>query len=576
MSQGNYDSETIVSAAPIAILSPVEPSPQLQLLLFHPTNASKVQYFVGWCTSAESLRRVKARSAVAIFLFVDSSVSDNVIKYNETEDYITRLKALSVVNFIKVKLDAEYRTALESNEISTILQRPVIISQALWHDTCFSLLDSGVDRAISLNTTKYYILAYGSMFPGFIGLISHLTISTKHSKRNKTMHEFDYGLVFELVEIPIDLHCSENIKRLSFSQLCRLLYLWSGGVIACVGIFDHQDQGTVILNPHKHCKIGDCYSLFVICNNVDLVVSMLSAQEIIHVIKRFIPSGKNSSSLKRLLQDSVSLSTPSPRVIKKKFSHNLSDVPDMMTFRRDRTNSMKPESEMITDNSHRESAPHKINNLRKVNDTIDEGNSSGSISKFSSEDDAMDDENDGSVAMTFVRHRSSFVVPAHGAQSQFGPLGLEDEAAFELLRAKSDPYLIQENFSSNISNSHNEAGTDDKKSWLDALHRFHLPEKKRDIGNGHSTDHIDPIKKNRSLSRCDSHSSISDPNSITEEVDGRMTRSQSFSGLSQSGKVDNDPSRHQSDNRSIIQQAKLNQYDNYDESAYVDHGNKLF
>jgi hypothetical protein len=64
-----YDTD----AQPLALMSPVFPSPQLQLLLLHPINARKVQFFVGTVKSSSDLRRVKAADALAVFIFADDA-----------------------------------------------------------------------------------------------------------------------------------------------------------------------------------------------------------------------------------------------------------------------------------------------------------------------------------------------------------------------------------------------------------------------------------------------------------------------------------------------------------------------
>lgn len=65
-----------VDAQPLALLSPVFPSPQLQLLLLHPINARKVQFFVGTVKSSSDLRRVKAADAMAVFIFADGDIAE--------------------------------------------------------------------------------------------------------------------------------------------------------------------------------------------------------------------------------------------------------------------------------------------------------------------------------------------------------------------------------------------------------------------------------------------------------------------------------------------------------------------
>lgn len=68
--------DVYIDAQPLALLSPAFPSPQLQLLLLHPINARKVQFFVGTVKSSSDLRRVKACAALAVFIFADSDIPE--------------------------------------------------------------------------------------------------------------------------------------------------------------------------------------------------------------------------------------------------------------------------------------------------------------------------------------------------------------------------------------------------------------------------------------------------------------------------------------------------------------------
>jgi hypothetical protein len=71
----------MTDAQPIALMSPVFPSPQLQLLLLHPINARKVQFFVGSVKSSSDLRRVKAADAMAVYIFVDSDIAEVSVRH---------------------------------------------------------------------------------------------------------------------------------------------------------------------------------------------------------------------------------------------------------------------------------------------------------------------------------------------------------------------------------------------------------------------------------------------------------------------------------------------------------------
>lgn len=171
LSEGGNDPEIIEHAVPIALLSNTYPSIQLALLLRHPMNARKVQFFVGDIKNQSDLNRVKAHRAKAILIFTDSfdrcagDTIDNVVQ----DDYSLKLKVVSLLSY----LDAEAKkrmleVQLFSKEPRTNEDRPTVICQTTSHEVCFSLLNKGVDRIISKNNIKYSMLAYGSMFPGTI------------------------------------------------------------------------------------------------------------------------------------------------------------------------------------------------------------------------------------------------------------------------------------------------------------------------------------------------------------------------------------------------------------------------
>jgi hypothetical protein len=193
----------------------------------------------------------------------------------EQDDNTTKLKAVSVINHLNEELGIRGKDA----------KRPTVIAQSYTHDVCFSLLVYGVDRIISLVNMKYSLLAFSSLFPGFLSIINNLTVPSNYynvssnisrdnsvvSKRN----EYDWGESFELVEIPVKLNTSDGMKKLTFSLCCRFLYEWSKGTTILVGVFDHAGCDVVVLNPLRDALIGDCGSLFVICNSLEVTLAML-------------------------------------------------------------------------------------------------------------------------------------------------------------------------------------------------------------------------------------------------------------------------------------------------------------
>ena len=174
LSEGSNDPEIIEHAIPIALLSNTYPSTQLELLLNHPMNVRKVQFFVGNIKNHSDLKRVKASTAKAILIFSDFSdrnareTVDSVIQ----DDYSLKLKVVSLMNYLDQEAKKKMlEPAVIPGGSNCRELRPKVICQTMSHEVCFSLLNKGVDSVISNNNIKYSMLAYGSMFPGDCVLI---------------------------------------------------------------------------------------------------------------------------------------------------------------------------------------------------------------------------------------------------------------------------------------------------------------------------------------------------------------------------------------------------------------------
>ena len=165
--------------------------------------------------SESDLRRVHAHRAAAIFVIADSGSTD-AIDVVDQDDYSTKLKVVSIVNYISSELGA----------METPKLRPTLICQTISHEVCFSLLNFGVDRILSSNNMKYSIMAYAALFPGFLSIITNLVIpSSVYNKRGATTdarkwkNEFEWGNSFQLIELSVLTNCGNDFKRLSFSQV---------------------------------------------------------------------------------------------------------------------------------------------------------------------------------------------------------------------------------------------------------------------------------------------------------------------------------------------------------------------
>lgn len=310
LSQGSNDPEVIEDAVPIALLSSVPPSPQMQLLLLHPVNIRKVTFMMGSVNSVKDLIRVKAAEALAILIFADNELSDSVDSI-ERDDYDTKLKVVSTINYLTKEItkttilqgsrshDFYSRVLGKSTDSDiTVMRRPVIIAQAHSHEVCFSMLNYGVDRIIGINTFKYSVLAFSAIYPGFINLVSSLTIPSaqkslkKKFRREKNFSldnwksEYEWGTSFELMEIIIEKNATNAVKELTFSQLCRYMYHQSQGTAICVAINGYDRLNHVILNPERRVRIGQCSSVFVICNSMEVVMNILQSQDPVPVLKK--------------------------------------------------------------------------------------------------------------------------------------------------------------------------------------------------------------------------------------------------------------------------------------------------
>jgi hypothetical protein len=315
LSQGSNDPEVIEDAIPIALLSTVPPSPQMQMLLLHPMNVRKVTFMIGSVNSTKDLIRVKASEALAILIFADNELSDQVDSI-ERDDYDTKLKVVSTINYLTKEITKSkvlqgsqsqdyYSRVLgrSRGSDSTVMRRPVIIAQAHSHEVCFSMLNYGVDRIIGTNTFKYSVLAFSAIYPGFINLVSSLTIPSsqvslkKKFKREENFSfdnwksEYEWGTSFELMEVVIEKNATSAIKGLTFSQLCRYMYHCSKGTAICVAINGFDRRNHVILNPERRVRVGQCSSVFVICNSMEVVMDVMQSQDPIPVLKRLRKRG---------------------------------------------------------------------------------------------------------------------------------------------------------------------------------------------------------------------------------------------------------------------------------------------
>jgi hypothetical protein len=310
LSQGSNDPEVIEDAIPIALLSTVPPSSQMQMLLLHPMNVRKVTFLIGSVNSTKDLIRVKASDALAILIFADNELSDHVDSI-ERDDYDTKLKVVSTINYLTKEITKStllqgsksqdyYSRVLgkSSGSNATVMRRPVIIAQAHSHEVCFSMLNYGVDRIIGINTFKYSVLAFSAIFPGFINLVSSLTIPSsqvslkKKFRREENLSldswksEYEWGTSFQLMEVIIEKNATSAIKDLTFSQLCRYMYHCSKGTAICVAINGFDRLNHVILNPERRVRVGQCSSVFVICNSMEVVMDVMQSQDPIPVLKR--------------------------------------------------------------------------------------------------------------------------------------------------------------------------------------------------------------------------------------------------------------------------------------------------
>ena len=129
---------------------------------------------------------------------------------------------------------------------------------------------------------------------------SNIYNKKKHVRENKYWTDganFEWGHGFELREVSTE-NISDNVKNLTFSQLCKLLYSWSQGTAICVGVYNYIDgtEGGVLINPERRVRIGECSSIFVICNDFPVVLAMLKTKHLVAILKRLNEERPKASS----------------------------------------------------------------------------------------------------------------------------------------------------------------------------------------------------------------------------------------------------------------------------------------
>jgi hypothetical protein len=121
---------------------------------------------------------------------------------------------------------------------------------------------------------------------------SNIYNKKKHVRDSRYWTEgfnFEWGHGFELREVPI-AEIGDGMKGLTFSQCCKVLHWWSQGMAICVGVNNYirGSTGGVLINPERKVRIGDCSSIFVICNDYELLLAMLNTEHLSGVLRKMV------------------------------------------------------------------------------------------------------------------------------------------------------------------------------------------------------------------------------------------------------------------------------------------------
>jgi Ion channel len=226
----------------VAILSPTPPSEPVRILLRLTQFRSRVQFFIGSAKSFTDLSRVKAEDALAIY-----TVSDVTVRSLRAEEDSVFLSAISISRYLDCKQWSRLERAVRSQKgfnwrtkrIDSPFRRPPqgsLDSEAA--DTADMEIDprlcerprtmvkltssarnrpvlsqSGIDVVLPLQEFKYTLIAYGSMFPGFLSLFLNLNRSRAPSQQTRQQWrqpELFYGRYIHASSAPLSIPCKDH------------------------------------------------------------------------------------------------------------------------------------------------------------------------------------------------------------------------------------------------------------------------------------------------------------------------------------------------------------------------------
>jgi len=211
------------------VLSPHEPSEEVQMLLQGQRLGSRVTYVIGTAMATEDLKRAKADCAKCMFFLCNTDAKSGSVT---DEDAATILRALSVSNF---NPDLECLVQVLRPEERVILK------------------DSDVDCILCLDEFKTAVQARNAVCPGFSTFIENIFHSVEgvdeDSQLAKTMapwyREYLHGAGMELYFVEID-HVFIRNCRYEFSRIAECIFA-EFGVIALGAANKARDS--VVFNP---------------------------------------------------------------------------------------------------------------------------------------------------------------------------------------------------------------------------------------------------------------------------------------------------------------------------------------
>jgi hypothetical protein len=146
----------------------------------HPYFVGRIHWIVGTTASPTDLAKVRADKAKAIFILRTQSIQDHAT--GEDDVFLRTISALRYIarnleagNSATITDTAPDDSSYDSSRSGLGRDFPLTIVETAASSCRNTLYRAGVDLVMCNVQLKYAVLAYGTIFPGFIALVSCLS-----------------------------------------------------------------------------------------------------------------------------------------------------------------------------------------------------------------------------------------------------------------------------------------------------------------------------------------------------------------------------------------------------------------